>query len=53
MADVKLKPERWAALVAWFKAAPHLKDSDPVEIEVVEPVNVDGILFLPAVYQAA
>lgn len=50
---VALSPARWAALVAWYKAAPHLADFDPVEIEVVEPIDVRGVLFLPAVYLAA
>lgn len=49
---VALSPDRWQSLVAWFMAPPYIH-STPIEIEVIEPVNVSGVLFLPAVYLAA
>lgn len=48
---VALSPDRWKYLVAWFMAPPNT--NTPIEIEIVEPVKVNDVLYLPATYLAA
>lgn len=49
---VRLAPDRWASLVEYIRV--NYADLRPgVEIKVYEPTEVSGILYLPALYQAA
>lgn len=49
---VRLSPERWQWLVDYI--AEHYGDQHPEDqITVWEPTEVNGILFLPALYRAA
>lgn len=58
MADAELKrvglnPERWVALVAYVNAIKLDQGSaspEPVEIKVDVPIEVDGWIYMPAVY---
>ena len=57
MADdkpVKLSPERWAVLAAHVGAERFgLATGDLEQVKVDVPIEIGGILFLPAVYRAA
>lgn len=49
---VRLSPDRWQSLVDYIRA--NYGDQHPEEnITVYEATEVNGLLFLPAVYRAA
>lgn len=51
---VKLSADRWQALVSWYVAPPYIDATIPViEIEVIEPVAINDVLYLPALYREA